>query len=272
VRHFATLASGDDLAGTADAMLADALGLRSAYVLDAGDGSLDVIVADSFRHAARRLGIRIAGETTYDPEARSFAAVADRVARSGADHVVLAADIFEGADRLLKALRARLGDDVTLIGGSWGFVPLSEVLKRAGRAARGLYLSTIDEPAPLRGASAAGRQLARELGTDRPRPYVLEAAQATELVLDAIARSDGSRESVLRALRGSEVRDGILGTFRLDANGDRTPARVTILRVTGSTPPGNELNPGYEGAVVDRILRVPPELVRGATRSRGPAG
>jgi branched-chain amino acid transport system substrate-binding protein len=274
VRNFMTLGAGDDLAGTADAMLADALGLHDAYLLDAGDGTLNVLVTQSFRYAARRLGIHIAGASTFDPRKPSFADVADRVARSGADHVVIAADIYLGADRLLKALRARLGDKVTLMAGSFGFVPLSEVLKRAGRASHGLYVSSIDEPAPLRGASRPGHALARELGTPRPQPYVLEAAQATELVLAAIARSDGSRASVLRALRASQVRDGILGTFRLDANGDMTPPRVTILRLTGSTPPGSELNPGFEGAVVDRILHVPPELVEGApaTPRRGPAG
>jgi ABC-type branched-subunit amino acid transport system substrate-binding protein len=161
----------------------------------------------------------------------------------------------------VKALRARLGDRVTIMGGSFGFVPLSEVLKRTGSAARGLYISTIDEPAPLHGSTPAARQLARDLGTAHPSPYVLEAGQATELVLSAIARSDGSRASVLRGLRGLRVRDGILGTFRLDAHGDITPAPVTILRVTGSTPPGSELGPDYAGAVVDRVVRVPERLV-----------
>jgi hypothetical protein len=65
---------------------------------------------------------------------------------------------------------------------------------------------------------------------------------------------------VLRELRDTDVRDGILGTFRLDERGEISPARVTIVRVTGSTRPGEELNPGYEGGVVDRIMRVPPAL------------
>ena len=38
----------------------------------------------------------------------------------------------------------------------------------------------------------------------------------------AIARSDGTRASVLRELRESEANDGILGSFRFDANGDMT--------------------------------------------------
>jgi branched-chain amino acid transport system substrate-binding protein len=262
VRNYARLGSDDDLAGTGAAMLAQRLGLHRAYLLDDGGGSLDVFVTDSFRYAALRLGVGIAGASTYAPGARSYAHVAERVARSGADTVVIGGDIYQGAGKLIKALRARLGDDVVLMGGSYGFVPLSEVIARAGRASRGLYVSTIDEPAPLRGATPAARDIARALGTDHPAPYSLHAAQATELVLDAIARSDGSRASVLRGLRGARVRDGILGTFRLDANGDITPARVTILRITGGTPSGSGLSEDYQGAVVDRILSVPPELLQ----------
>src|SRR5215216_1008637 len=66
---------------------------------------------------------------------------------------------------------------------------------------------------------------------------VLPAAQAAELVLDAIARSDGTRGSVLEELRRARVKDGILGSFRFDRNGDITPARLPIFRVTGETPP-----------------------------------
>ena len=61
---------------------------------------------------------------------------------------------------------------------------------------------------------------------------MLEAAQAAELVLRAIAGSDGTRASVLARLRKSNVRGGILGDFRFDRNGDMTPGWVSILRFT----------------------------------------
>ena len=75
---------------------------------------------------------------------------------------------------------------------------------------------------------------------------VLEAAQAAELVLDAIARSDGTRESVLEELQGAEVRNGILGDFRFD-RGDITPVELAIFRVTGATPPGEGIFEEYGG-------------------------
>ena len=64
----------------------------------------------------------------------------------------------------------------------------------------------------------------------------------------AIARSDGTRASVLRELRASEVNDGILGSFRFDANGDITTASIPILRITGATPPGAGLPPELPGS------------------------
>jgi ABC-type branched-subunit amino acid transport system substrate-binding protein len=85
---------------------------------------------------------------------------------------------------------------------------------------------------------------------------VLEAAQATETVLAAIARSDGTRASVLDELRATRVDEGILGRFAFDRYGDITPARFTILRVTDDVPAGKR-RPRIKGAVVDRLIAVP---------------
>jgi ABC-type branched-subunit amino acid transport system substrate-binding protein len=91
---------------------------------------------------------------------------------------------------------------------------------------------------------------------------VLEAAQAAELVVRAIARSDGTRASVLEELQASRVRNGLLGSFRFDRNGDVTPATVPIVRITGSTPPQAGLPSNFQGAVVDRVVEIPRRLVR----------
>jgi hypothetical protein len=62
---------------------------------------------------------------------------------------------------------------------------------------------------------------------------VLEAAaQATETVLAAIARSDGTRASVHAQRQNARERDSILGDFAFDRYGDMTPAQSTVLQVT----------------------------------------
>ena len=84
--------------------------------------------------------------------------------------------------------------------------------------------------------------------------------QATEVVLDAIARSDGTRDWALDELRSTEVEDGLLGDFRLDRHGDITPTQIAIFRVTGSSPPGAGVFDWFRGSVVDRVMTVPKSL------------
>ena len=143
------------------------------------------------------------------------------------------------------------------------FADIPGLLESAGPAARGLYVITTDVPRSALPLNAAGRRFSRAVGaSDTPLYGVLEAGQAAQLVLDAIARSDGTRASVLEELRASEVENGILGSFRFDRNGDITTAVVSILRVTGSTPPGAGLSSGFQGAVVDRVVKIPARLWR----------
>jgi ABC-type branched-subunit amino acid transport system substrate-binding protein len=56
-------------------------------------------------------------------------------------------------------------------------------------------------------------------------------AQATQMLLDAIARSGASRSSVTEDLLHSHVRHGLLGDFTVDHNGDSTLHTVGIYRI-----------------------------------------
>ena len=220
-------------------------------------------LSDPFERAAGKLGVPIAGSVEFDPRTKRFDGLADAIARSGAGAVVLGADPFNGGDRLVKALRARLGARFPIMAGFF-FFP-SDTLKRLGRAAHGMYVTTSDLPRATFKLNAAGRRFAREVGasaTQHPGPGVLEAGQATELLMDAIARSDGTRASVLDELHATEVKDGILGSFRFDSNGDITTASIPILRITGATPPGTDLPKLFQGAVLDRVVDVPATLLR----------
>ncbi len=91
---------------------------------------------------------------------------------------------------------------------------------------------------------------------------MLHAAQAAEVVLAAIARSDGTRASVLRELQATRVRGGILGTFRFDRNGDITPAKLAVLRVTGTTPRASNCRPSTAARPWTASWTVPASLSR----------
>jgi branched-chain amino acid transport system substrate-binding protein len=261
VKNYARVIAPDDLQGAAHALLAKQLGLRKPYVLEGGE-EYGIALARTFITASRKIGIDIAGSGAWNPRARSYAGLADRIARSGADGIFLAGYLFFNGGEVVKALRARLGDDFVIMAGD-AFLPVDELLKRAGRDALGMYVSTTF--GALDPLTPAGRKFVRDFAPTQPEgsidPFVLESAQAAEILLQAIARSDGTRASVLKQLRAIEVRDGILGSFSFDANGDITPSAIAIYRVTGETPPGTDLPSQLRGAVLDRVVSVPSELI-----------
>jgi ABC-type branched-subunit amino acid transport system substrate-binding protein len=148
-----------------------------------------------------------------------------------------------------------------MLGRSYFAAGVPDLLDFAGPGARGMYVTTSDLARAYLELTPAAEGFLRDFG-EADSGYALEAAQATELVLRAIARSDGSRASVLEELQASRVKDGLLGSFRFDRNGDISPASVPILRITGSTPPGAGLPSGFQGAVVDLVVEIPPRLLR----------
>src|ERR671922_142218 len=85
----------------------------------------------------------------------------------------------------------------------------------------------------------SGRRFSDRLGAtigERPYTYSVYAAQATDLLLDAIGRSDGGRASVVRELFAARVQDGILGSFAIDSRGDTTARTVSVYRYTRGRP------------------------------------
>jgi YVTN family beta-propeller protein len=259
-RNYVRVVARDDKQGVADAMLARQLGLKRVYLAFSGFDAGDLLLTDPFRRAAARLGVGVAGRARYDGRSGDgFRALADKIARSGADGVLIGGSADLGGAALLTALRARLGSHVTIMAGA-GFEDIPDVLQLAGSAARGLYVATSEIPPDALHLTPEGERFTGEFGTAANASFALNAAQATEVVLQAIARSDGTRASVLREVRATDVKDGILGAFRFDRYGDITPARIAILRITGSSPPDLGLPSHFNGAVIDRVETIPASL------------
>jgi ABC-type branched-subunit amino acid transport system substrate-binding protein len=54
--------------------------------------------------------------------------------------------------------------------------------------------------------------------------------------LDAIARSDGTRSTVTRALLGTRVKNGRIGRFSFTPTGDTTTGSLTMIRMEHRRP------------------------------------
>jgi len=231
-RTFVRLAAPDDLQSRAHAVLAQRRGDRRVYVLHDGIDVYTLGSATAFRDAAREAGIDVVGFESWDPEAPAYEALVRRVAGSDVDGVFLGGYIVSNTGKLIRELRAALGDDVTLMAPESVF-PVPALRARAGAAAEGMLVSLsqiANEKLEGPGADFLAR-FRKETGQD-PCCYTVHVAQAGHALLDAIAASDGSRESVTRELVDLRVKDGLIGDFSFDENGDVTPPLVSVYRMT----------------------------------------
>jgi hypothetical protein len=116
VRNYARVYPADDLQAAALAQFTNRQTRASVYVLhDATDSfSQDSVIY--FQNAARRIGLHLAGSGTWNQPPRTYPALADRIANSGASAVYLG---LGGVDRnagvLIKALRQRLARRVEIL-------------------------------------------------------------------------------------------------------------------------------------------------------------
>jgi branched-chain amino acid transport system substrate-binding protein len=233
-RSFVRLAPDDDLQGAAAALYAQRLGVRRPYILH-HDGFWGVGVATAFRTAARRLGMDVAGMDRWNSRAHDYKRLAGRVRRSGANGVYLAGfAVADNGGRLIKDLRAALGPGAPILAPD-GFNEPAALVEAAGMATEGVVITIAAIPTaklPPAGARFA-REFERRFGS-LPCCYSMYAAQATHVLLDAIAASDGTRAAVLRNLFRTRVRDGLLGDFAIDRYGDTTLTDIAVYRVHGA--------------------------------------
>ena len=254
VRHYFRVVADDGFQGAAAALLARRLGLKRVYVLDISEGyaaGFSQSYKVGFETAARQLGLRFAGSRSYRGGATSYAALAERVARARPDGVFLAGfGEFSGSD-VIEALRDRLGSGVVLIANETFNDP--PVLDQVGSAAEGMYIT--QSWLPINSLGRAGKRVVGEFAATQPQPapswnyFVPETMQAVEVLLQAIARSDGTRRSVLEQLHATHVENGVLGSFRFDARGDTSPRVITVDRVERGR------------AVFDRRISMPATLL-----------
>jgi branched-chain amino acid transport system substrate-binding protein len=231
-RNFARVVPSDDVQGAAGVLYARRLGTRRMFVLH-DDGVFGRGLAADVQAAAPRAGIALAGAAAWRPSARDYQALAQRVRRAHADVVYLAGIATNHGARLIVDLRRELGARYPIIAPD-GFANPGYLIERAGSAAEGVVFTIATLPSNK--LAPTGRRFAtdfeRRFGA-APCCFAVQAAQAAEILLDAIAASDGSRTAVTRNVLRARVRNGQLGSFRFDAAGDTTGNTIGVYRITG---------------------------------------
>jgi branched-chain amino acid transport system substrate-binding protein len=229
-RNYIRIVAADDFQGAADAILAKSLGIKKLFLLNDKE-AYGLGVASDVRNAAKRLGIKVVGFTAWDGKASSYEALAVKIKASGAQGVFLGGLICENGGKLIKDIRA--GVPGVKILAPDGFTPISADVQTAGAAANDMTVSVAGLPtSQLKGAGKAFvKGFTKAVGP--PAPYAVYAAQAAEVMIAAIARSNGTRASVAAQLFKTKVKNGILGSFTINKNGDTSSNPVTIYKIVG---------------------------------------
>jgi branched-chain amino acid transport system substrate-binding protein len=231
-RNYARVVAADDYQGAADAVLTKSLGVKKVYILNDKE-AYGLGVASNFRNAAKKLGLTVSGFTAWDGKASSYEALAVKIKASGAQGVFLGGLICENGGKLIKDLRNALGKGPKIIAPD-GFTPVSATVQESGSAAEGAYVSVAGLPnSALKGAGKAFVAAFTKSDKRAPDPYSVYAAQAAEVMVQAIKQSNGSRADVAKQLFKVNLKGSILGNVSFNSNGDVTSNPVTIYQVKG---------------------------------------
>jgi hypothetical protein len=145
--------------------------------------------------------------------------------------------VYFHVGRVIRDLRRVLGARFPIYATEEA-LPITTLFASAGRAAAGVRVVTGGVP---------GRRGATQ--------FELHAAAATEVLLDAIARSDGTRDGVVRALAGTRLPSTPIGPVTLDRRGEPTVSRAFVVRAQHGGAPVHV--DGIEGGVVERLITLP---------------
>jgi len=234
VRNYARVAASDDYQGPAGVSLLQSKAFRLAQgkkfkavktVFIVHDNqTFGKGVAQAFQARAKARGLKVVGFVPWDAKATSYEAIGEQIAASGAQSVYLGGIVCNNGVKLLKDLRAAVGPNVVFVGPD-GWTPYSATLG-AGSAAQNMFISYAGQP--LERLPATGKKFIAQFRAyakikGNMPPYAVYQAQAAQVMLDAIGRSDGTRASVVKELFKTNVKNGIMGTFRFDRNGDTIP-------------------------------------------------
>mgnify|MGYP006163666715 FL=1 len=244
LRNYYRVVTTDDNQGNAAAEFANSIGIKKVYVLNDrqtyGQG-----VARAFTAAAKKLGINVlspgdAGEG-WDDKAPNYEALFNKIKKLNPDMVYVGGIFDLNGGQLVKDKVKYLGDNNKVkfmmpdgFTGYPDFLALPE--------AQGAYLSftglSIDQFPKGGAAEKFQADYLAEYGEAPTSSFSVYGAAAAQVILAAIAASDGSRKSIFEAMKTVVIpaSESVVGTeLKFDANGDILSKDITILIVKDNT-------------------------------------
>ena len=199
-RNYARVVTTDDNQGRAAAQfMAKDLGVKKCFILNDNE-TYGQGVASSFATEAPKDGIEILGNEPWDAKQPNYTALFTKIKALGADCVYLGGIFDNNGGQLIKDKVSVLGDNATVkLMGPDGFTGYPELNKLP--EGQGMYLSfpglTNDDLRAQGGAAAKLLDAYKaKYGADPASSYALYGVAAVQVILQAIAQSDGTRASV----------------------------------------------------------------------------
>jgi branched-chain amino acid transport system substrate-binding protein len=243
-RTYARVAPSDPNQGAVQAKLMQQKGVKSVYILNDKE-AYGLGVAKNTEGALKAAGIKVVGFSAFDPKSTNFQALFTRVKNTNPDAVFMGGLIDENSGQLINDKVSVLGPNTSTPtsagGGVMLFLPdgytTDAIFQRSEGGtpnAKGAYFTVagvgIDK---YKGAALTFIDgFKSQLGGKPVDPYAILGAQAAQVLLDAISRSDGSRSSVIEEVYKTKVTDGLIGTFTFNKNGDLSGAKGAAVLFT----------------------------------------
>jgi branched-chain amino acid transport system substrate-binding protein len=222
-RNYGRVVPIDTIQGAAQAQWMKDEGVQSVYILDDaevyGKG-----VAKNTQASAEKLGIKIAGNDSWDGKAANYRALAAKIKDSGADAVFTGGIIDNNAPQLYKDLNAAMPDAKLFGPDGVATVDFTAEIPANVQAQSYLTAPTLspDELPP------AGQQFYKDYEAeygepqDEIDPYAVYGYEAMAVVCDAIAQGGDDRQAVIDAFFATKGRESPLGVYDIDPDGDTT--------------------------------------------------
>ena len=231
-RNYARVVPNDAVQGAGLASFAEEQGVKRPFVLIASDDPTSEGQGRTFAGAANATGMQVVGMEHYDPDARDYAPLMQKVKASGADAVVFAAILEENGVQLIRDKVAALGpnDGAVKLLAFDGFAQQATI-DNTGPDSKGMYVSLPGKvPGALTGAGDVFvKELKSQIGDQPVEVFAPYAGQAAGVLLEAI-RQGSTRAGTISELFKTKVEDGITGSFTITPTGDPTPAPISVQR------------------------------------------